>query len=82
MTGNVHAVLSPVPPSEERTLARLIDMKELEKRAADLVVAELGAVRWKLRDTRKLGVQMRDFDIVCSRTGTRSRSRSQRAPIR
>jgi hypothetical protein len=57
-------VLSPVPPSEGRTLAPLIDMKEIETRAADLVVAELGALRWELRDSRELGVQMRDFDIV------------------
>jgi hypothetical protein len=42
----------------------LVDMKELETRAADLVVAELGAARWELRDTGKLGIQMRDFDIV------------------
>jgi hypothetical protein len=42
----------------------LVDMKELETHAADLVVAELGAVRWKLRDTGKLGIQMRDYDVI------------------
>jgi hypothetical protein len=42
----------------------LVDMRELEKRAADLVVAELGAARWKLRDTGKLGIQMRDYDVI------------------
>jgi hypothetical protein len=42
----------------------LIDMKELETRAADLVVAELGAARWELRDTPGLGVQMRDYDVI------------------
>jgi hypothetical protein len=42
----------------------LVDMKELERRAADLVVAELGAARWELRDTGKLGIQMRDYDVI------------------
>jgi hypothetical protein len=48
---------------EERLVA-LIDMKALEKTAADLVVAELGAARWELRDTAGLGIQIRDYDIV------------------
>jgi hypothetical protein len=39
-------------------------MKELETRAADLVVAEFGAARWELRDTPGLGVQMRDYDVI------------------
>jgi hypothetical protein len=42
----------------------LIDMKAIERTAAGLVVAELGAVRSELRDTRTLGVQMRDYDVV------------------
>jgi hypothetical protein len=42
----------------------LVDMKELETLAADLVVAELGAVRWKLRDRPGLGIQMRDYDVI------------------
>ena len=42
----------------------LIDMKELETPAAELVVAELGAVRWELRDTPELNIQMRDYDVI------------------
>jgi hypothetical protein len=41
----------------------LIDMREIERRAASLVVAELGALQWKSRDMRD-GTQMRDFDVM------------------
>jgi hypothetical protein len=42
----------------------LIDMDELEESAAEQIVAELGAVRWERRDTGKLGIQIRDFDVL------------------
>jgi len=38
-------------------------MREIERRAASLVVAELGALQWKSRDMRD-GTQMRDFDVM------------------
>jgi hypothetical protein len=38
-------------------------MPEIERSAASLVVAELGALRWEPRDMRD-GTQMRDFDVV------------------
>ncbi len=38
-------------------------MREIERQAANLVVAELGALRWKLRDMGG-GIQMRDFDLI------------------
>jgi hypothetical protein len=41
----------------------VIKTREIERRAADLVVAELGALRWEPRDIRD-GTQMRDFDVV------------------
>jgi hypothetical protein len=65
VTGNVHAVLSPVLSSGKgRSLMPLVDMKDLERRAADLVTAELGAATWVLRDTPGLGIQMRDYDVI------------------
>jgi hypothetical protein len=39
------------------------NMREIEQQAADLVVAELGALRWEPRDMRD-GIQMGDFDVV------------------
>jgi hypothetical protein len=42
----------------------LIDNERVENQSVGLVVAELGALRSERRDTRNLGRQMRDFDII------------------
>lgn len=41
----------------------LIDMRKMERTAAELVVAELGAVRAVVRDTGNAGDRICDFDI-------------------